>query len=82
MRKLAALPGASQQVKVIKLFLSPTYQGSALSLTNAQYPPINFQTAYKMMSRLSLLAGHQDRKNPTLYNYIILMCKMTILQNR
>ena len=37
-------------------FLSPLYQGNALSLTITQYSQVNFQTKYKMTPRPSILA--------------------------
>ena len=40
-----------------------------LSLTNVVTYPLHFLTAYKMMSRHSILAGMSDSKNPDLYYY-------------
>ena len=52
----------TQKMMFPLLFLSSLYQGSSLSLTIAFVSLVDFQTASKMMSRLSGLAGHKTQK--------------------
>ena len=47
---------------------SSIYQGSALSLTNALYSLVDFQTAYQMTSLpIDDFAWTMDKKNPSAY---------------
>ena len=53
--------------------LSLPCQGSPLSFNNA-----DFQTAYKITSKPSILAERQERKNPDLY-YLLTLQHLSIL---
>ena len=50
------------------IFLFPTNQGSTLSLTIDLFSLVNVKTVSKMTSHPSLLAVHQEKKNPDFYH--------------